>query len=210
MRARRWCRGTPRGAHGRSGSPIPARPCPSVRSATPRPVAASRCRARRAACRAPTRAPSKRMVPSVQPFAVGTRSTVTPGVRRSMRNIDRPRDPRDDGSVRAIVPHQSLLCAPVTSTFSPSRTKPSSPSVDRGRRDVGEVGSGARLGVRDARGAGTRRSRRAGTAGAARRSRRRARSARPAPRRCRSSARRGTRPRSSPRPASCAACPPPP
>ena len=69
------------------------------------------------------------MVPSVQPFAVGTRSTVTPGVRRSMRNIDRPRDPRDDGSVRAIVPHQSLLCAPVTSTFSPSRTKPPPPSA---------------------------------------------------------------------------------
>ena len=46
----------------------------------------------------------------------------------STRNIDKPRDPRDDGSVRAIVQHQSLLCAPVTSTFSPSSTKPPSPS----------------------------------------------------------------------------------
>src|SRR5262249_46600061 len=43
----------------------------------------------------------------------------------STRNIERPRDPCDSGSVRAMVQHQSALCAPVTSTFSPSSTNAS-------------------------------------------------------------------------------------
>ncbi len=54
------------------------------------------------------------------------RSTSTPGVVISTTNIDKPRLPADAGSVRAMVQHQSALCAPVTKTFSPSRTKPPS------------------------------------------------------------------------------------
>ncbi len=69
------------------------------------------------------------MVDSVQRFAVAIRSTSTPGVVMSTRNIESPRLPVDAGSVRAIVQHQSALCAPVTKTFSPSSTKPVSPRV---------------------------------------------------------------------------------
>ena len=98
---------------------------------------------------APSRTPSKVISSRVQPFMVGRRSTRMPGSVMSTRNMLRPSRTGPSARVRAVVMHQSALCAPVTSTFRPESTKPLTVGNRRGRLRA-EVAARVLLGVRDA------------------------------------------------------------
>ncbi len=105
---------------------------------------------------APTTAPSNRTVDSVQRLAVAMPVDLDARACSCRRGTSRGRGvPSTCGSVRAIVQHQSALCAPVTSTFSPSSTKPPARRACL-RRDVRQVAPRTGLGVRDARVDGAR------------------------------------------------------
>ena len=80
---------------------------------------------------------------------VGRRTTRMPGSVMSTRNMLRPSRTGPSARVRAVVMHQSALCAPVTSTL-PTREDEAVTVGDRRRRLRAEVAARVLLGVRDA------------------------------------------------------------